>query len=66
MTNFHLSLRKELEGKQIHQNVQKHHISGGIVNFRTVSGKLAISTILLVDVDSGGTILSKYVILFLV
>ena len=29
MTNFHLSLGKELEGKQIHQNVQKHHISGG-------------------------------------
>ena len=29
MTNFHLLLGKELEGKQIHQNVQKHHISGG-------------------------------------
>ena len=29
MTNFHLSLRKELEGKQTHQNVQKNHISGG-------------------------------------
>ena len=29
ITNFHLSLRKELEGKQIHQNVQKYHISRG-------------------------------------
>ena len=29
MTNFHLLLGKELEGKQIHQNVQKHHICGG-------------------------------------
>ena len=28
MTNFHLSLRKELEGEQIHQNVQKYHITG--------------------------------------
>ena len=26
---FYLLLGKELEGKQIHQNVQKHHISGG-------------------------------------
>ena len=29
MTNLHLYLKKELEGKQIHQNVQKHQISGG-------------------------------------
>ena len=26
--NFYLLLGKELEGKQIHQNVQKHRISG--------------------------------------
>ena len=29
MTTFHPLLGKELAGKQIHQNVQKHHISGG-------------------------------------
>ena len=29
MTNFHLLFEKELKGKQIHQNEQKHHIRGG-------------------------------------
>ena len=28
MMNFNLSLRKELEGKQINPNVQKYHING--------------------------------------
>ena len=29
MRNFYLLLRKELEGKKMHQNVYKHPISGG-------------------------------------
>ena len=36
VTNFHLLLGKELKGKEIHQNVQKHHISGVEIKINTL------------------------------